>query len=226
MIYFEKVSKIYSPTSIALQDIDLIIQPKEFVSIVGQSGAGKSTLLKLLTREERPTNGKIFFESTDIGKIPKNKIHYLRKKIGAVFQDFKLLPMKNAFENVAFAMETSGMEEKQIESDTPQVLELVGLKDKIYHFPHELSGGEKQRLAIARAIINKPEVIIADEPTGNLDPLNTTDIISLLAKINELGTTIILTTHNKDIVNLMNKRVITMESGKIIRDEKHGKYEL
>lgn len=226
MIYFEKVSKIYSDNSAALEEIDLVIEPHEFVSIVGQSGAGKSTLLKLLLREDRPSSGKIFFESIDISRIPRNKIHNLRRKIGSVFQDYKLLATKTAFENVAFAMEASGADEDQIESDVPQVLELVGLKDKICHFPNELSGGEKQRLAIARAIINQPEVILADEPTGNLDPINTVDIIKLLMKINELGTTVILTTHNKDIVDHLNKRVITLESGKLIRDEKHGKYVL
>jgi len=226
MIYFEKVSKIYSPTSTALEDIELVIEPREFVSIVGQSGAGKSTLLKLLLREERPTTGKVFFESTDINKVPKHKIHHLRRKIGSIFQDYKLLSTKTAYENVAFAMEANGAEEERIESDVPQVLELVGLRDKLFHFPDELSGGEKQRLAIARAIINQPEVILADEPTGNLDPINTVDIIKLLAKINELGTTVILTTHNKEIVDALNKRVITMELGKIIRDEKHGKYVL
>lgn len=226
MIYFDKVSKIYSQNSVALEDIELVIEPHEFVSIVGQSGAGKSTLLKLLLREERPTTGKIFFESVDVCKIPKHKIHNLRRKIGSVFQDFKLLSTKTAFENVAFAMEASGAEEDRIESDVPQVLELVGLKDKEWHFPSELSGGEKQRLAIARAIINQPEVILADEPTGNLDPINTVEIIKLLEKINELGTTVILTTHNKETVNHLNKRVITMECGKIIRDEKHGKYVL
>lgn len=226
MIYFEKVSKIYSDNSAALEEINLVIEPHEFVSIVGQSGAGKSTLLKLLLREDRPSAGKIFFESIDISRIPRNKIYNLRRKIGSVFQDYKLLATKTAFENMAFAMEASGADEDQIESDVPQVLELVGLKDKICHFPNELSGGEKQRLAIARAIINQPEVILADEPTGNLDPINTVDIIKLLMKINELGTTVILTTHNKDIVDHLNKRVITLESGKLIRDEKHGKYVL
>lgn len=226
MIYFEKVSKIYTPTSTALEDIDLVIEPHEFVSIVGQSGAGKSTLLKLLLREEPPTSGKIYFESIDISSVPKHKIHHLRRKIGVVFQDFKLLPMKTAYENIAFAMEAGGAEEEQIEADVPQVLDLVGLREKACQFPNELSGGEKQRLAIARAIINQPEVVLADEPTGNLDPINTADIIKLLAKINELGTTVLLTTHNKETVDALGKRVITMEAGKIIRDEKHGKYVL
>jgi len=226
MIYFDKVSKIYSPTSIALEDVSLTIEPHEFVSIVGQSGAGKTTLLKLLLREEKPSSGRIFFESLDVQNIPKHKIHLLRKKIGTVFQDFRLLAGKTAYENVAFAMEAAGKTEERIESDVPQVLELVGIKDKVCHFPHELSGGERQRLAIARAIINQPEVIIADEPTGNLDPLNTTGIIQLLLKINELGTTVILATHNKEIVDSLDKRVITFENGKLIRDEKHGRYML
>ncbi len=226
MIYFDRVSKIYSEESRALEEVSFVVEPHEFVSIVGQSGAGKSTLLKLLLREEVPSSGKIFFESIDVCHIPKHKIHYLRRKIGVVFQDFRLLLTKTAFENVAFAMEAAGVDEDRIESDVPQVLDLVGIHNKACHFPHELSGGEKQRLAIARAIINQPEVIVADEPTGNLDPLNTVDIIRLLLKINELGTTVILTTHNKDIVNSLDKRVITLENGKLVRDEKHGKYML
>ena len=226
MIYFDKVSKVYSPTSVALDDVSFVVEPHEFISIVGQSGAGKTTLLKLLLREEKPSSGEIFFESLDVCRIPKHKIHLLRRKVGAVFQDFRLLPVKTAYENIAFAMEASGKDEARIESDVPQVLELVGIKNKACHFPHELSGGEKQRLAIARAIINQPEVIVADEPTGNLDPLNTIDVIKILLKINELGTTVILTTHNKKIVDSLNKRVITIENGKLVRDEKHGRYVL
>lgn len=226
MIYFDRVSKIYSTSSIALDDVSFAVKPREFVSVVGQSGAGKSTLLKLLLAEESPTSGKIFFESIDVCHIPKHKIHHLRKKIGAIFQDFRLLATKTAYENAAFAMEAAGYGPERIEADVPQVLDLVGIKSKSWHFPHELSGGEKQRLAIARAIVNQPEVILADEPTGNLDPLNTIEIIKLLAKINELGTTVILTTHNREIVNLLNRRVITLENGKLIRDEKHGKYVL
>jgi cell division transport system ATP-binding protein len=226
MIYFDKVSKIYSSTSIALEDVSFTVEPQEFVSIVGHSGAGKTTLLKLLLAEEKPTSGKIFYESVDVHSISKKDIHKLRRKIGVVFQDFRLLPTKTAYENIAFAMEASGRTEKEIEADVPQVLEIVGIMDKACHFPNELSGGERQRVAIARAIVNQPEVIIADEPTGNLDPINTLEIIELLAKINELGTTVILTTHNKEIVNSLNKRVITMEKGKIARDDRHGRYML
>lgn len=224
MIYFDKVSKVYSPTSTALDDVSFVVEPHEFVSIVGQSGAGKTTLLKLLLREENPTSGKIFFESLDIQNIPKHKLYFLRRKIGTVFQDFRLLATKTAYENIAFAMEAAGKTQERIESDVPQVLELVGIKSRACHFPHELSGGEKQRLAIARAIINQPEVIIADEPTGNLDPLNTVEIIQLLLKINNLGTTVILATHNKEIVDSLDKRVITFENGRLIRDEKRGRY--
>ncbi|OHA14411.1 MAG: cell division ATP-binding protein FtsE [Candidatus Tagabacteria bacterium RIFCSPLOWO2_01_FULL_39_11] len=227
MIYFDKVSKIYSPTSVALENVSFTVEPQEFVSIVGHSGAGKTTLLKMLLAEEKPTSGKIFYESIDVHNISKSNIYKLRRKIGVIFQDFRLLPTKTAYENVAFAMEASGRTEKEIEADVPQILEIVGILNKACHFPGELSGGERQRVAIARAIINEPEVIIADEPTGNLDPINTMEIIELLAKINEInGTTVILTTHNKEIVNSLNRRVITMENGKIARDDKHGRYVL
>lgn len=226
MIYFDKVSKIYSPTSVALDNVSFTVKPQEFISVVGHSGAGKTTLLKLLLAEEMPTSGKIFYESVNIHKVPKGSIHKLRRKIGAIFQDYRLLPTKTAYENVAFAMEAAGRTEKEIEADVPQALEIVGILNKANHFPGELSGGEKQRLAIARAVVNQPEVIIADEPTGNLDPINTFEIIELLAKINELGTTVILTTHNKEIVNSLDKRVITMEKGKIVRDDEHGRYVL
>ncbi|MBI5742647.1 MAG: ATP-binding cassette domain-containing protein, partial [Candidatus Niyogibacteria bacterium] len=207
MIYFDKVSKIYSPTSIALEDVNLTIEPNEFVSIVGHSGAGKSTLMKLLLGEERPTSGNVFLESIDIHKVPTEDLPVVRRKLGAIFQDFRLLPTKTAYENIAFAMESAGMEDTEIESDVAQVLDLVGLADKAWHFPHELSGGEKQRVAIARAIVMRPDVIIADEPTGNLDPMNTADIIRLLEKINELGSTVILTTHNKEVINGLKRRV-------------------
>jgi cell division transport system ATP-binding protein len=224
MIYFDKISKIYSPNSVVLQDIDFAVEPQEFVSIVGQSGAGKTTLLKLLIAEEKPTEGKVFFESTDIHSLPKKELSLLRRKIGAVFQDFRLLPHKTVYENVAFAMEAAGKTDEEIKTDIPQVLELVNLPNKACSFPHELSGGERQRVAIARAIINKPEVVIADEPTGNLDPLNSWEIVQILKKINELGTTIIMSTHNKGIIDSLGKRVVTLENGKIIRDDKHGRY--
>jgi cell division transport system ATP-binding protein len=226
MIYFDKVSKVYSDESVALKDITLTIEPKEFVSIVGHSGAGKTTLIKLILAEERPTKGHVFFESIDIHKIKGKEITHLRRKIGTVFQDFRLLPNKTVYENIAFAMEAAGRAEEEIEADVPHVLELVDMAKKIYSFPHELSGGEKQRVAIARAIVNQPDLIIADEPTGNLDPGNTYEIIQILKKINDLGTTVVLTTHNKGVVDILGKRVISMQDGKIVRDDKKGSYVL
>jgi len=224
MIYFDKVSKIYPDDSVALEEISFTIEPKEFVSIVGHSGAGKTTLIKMFLAEEKPTAGKVFFESTDIHTLRKSEINDFRRKIGVVFQDFRLLPDKNVYENIAFAMEAAGRTDQEIEADVPHVLELVDLGKKIWNFPGELSGGEKQRVAIARAIINQPDVIVADEPTGNLDPINTYDIIQILKKINDLGTTVILTTHNKGVIDALGKRVLTMENGKIIRDDNKGKY--
>lgn len=224
MIYFDKVSKIYSDNSIALEDISFTIEPNEFVSIVGHSGAGKTTLIKMLLAEEKPSEGKVFYESIDVHDLKKDEINDYRRKIGAVFQDFRLLPHKNVYENIAFAMEAAGRTDEEIEADVPHVLDLVDLGKKIWNFPSELSGGEKQRVAIARAIVNQPDVIIADEPTGNLDPLNTYDIVQILKKIHDLGTTVILTTHNKGVIDSLGKRVITMENGKIIRDDKSGKY--
>ena len=224
MIYFDNVSKIYNADSIALEGVTFAIEPKEFVSIVGQSGAGKSTLIKLLLAEEKPSSGKVYFESLDVHNLSRSEISYVRRKIGTVFQDFKLLPNKTAYENVAFALEASGREDAEIASDVPHVLDLVGLSDRTDYFPHELSGGQKQRVAIARALVNRPEVLVADEPTGNLDPVNTWDIIRLFGKINELGTTVILATHDKDIIDTIGKRVITFEDGRLIRDEKRGRY--
>ncbi len=226
MIYFDKVSKIYPDESVALDTISFGVKPKEFVTIVGHSGAGKSTLIKMLIAEEWPSDGAVFFESANIHRLKKSEMNKLRRRIGTVFQDFRLIPNKTAYENIAFAMEASGRTDSEIASDVPHVLELVGLGNKIWSFPHELSGGEKQRVAIARAIVNQPDIIIADEPTGNLDPINTYEIIKILQKINELGTTVLLTTHNKGVVDTVNGRVITMEKGKIIRDDKDGKYVL
>ena len=226
MIYFDKVSKIYSPTSIALEDVSFTIKPNEFVSLVGQSGAGKTTLLKLLLAEERPTSGQIFFESSDIHALLKHELPLVRRRMGVVFQDYRLLPMKTAFENVAFALEAAGRPDADISSDVIQVLELVGLADKIWNFPHELSGGEKQRVAIARAIVTRPYVVIADEPTGNLDPLNTREIIRLLEKVNDLGTTVLLATHDKEIIDSLERRVVTLDKGRVIRDELRGRYVL
>ncbi|MBU2109773.1 cell division ATP-binding protein FtsE [Patescibacteria group bacterium] len=226
MIYFDKVSKIYnsSPLSVALEDINFAIEHEEFVSVVGQSGAGKTTLLRMLIAEEKPTSGKVFFESIDIHSIPQSKLPFLRRKIGVVFQDFRLLPNKTAYENVAFAMEAAGRMDKEIDENVPQALELVNLIDKACNFPHELSGGERQRVAIARALVNQPDVLLADEPTGNLDPLSTWEIVQILRKINDLGTTILMATHNKMIIDSLGKRVITLEKGRIIRDDKEGRY--
>ncbi|TAK56997.1 cell division ATP-binding protein FtsE [Patescibacteria group bacterium] len=224
MIYYDKVSKVYADNSHALVDISLTIEPKEFVSIVGHSGAGKTTLLKMLLAEEKPTKGSVFFESTNIHKLKKAKMNNMRRRIGTIFQDYRLLPNKTAYENIAFAMEAAGRTDAEIRADVPHVLELVDLGNKLWNFPHELSGGEKQRVAIARAIVNQPDLIIADEPTGNLDPVNTQEVVRILKKINDLGTTVILTTHNKGVIDSIGGRVITMENGKIIRDDKHGKY--
>ncbi len=227
MIIFQNVSKLYKNNSheiAALEDVSFTINPKEFISLVGRSGAGKSTIVKMLIGEEKPTKGRVIFASYDINKLKHKELPHLRRKIGVIFQDFRLLPNKTAYENVAFALEAAGRLQSDIEEFVPQALEMVGLKEKMFNFPKELSGGEKQRVAIARAMINHPDAIIADEPTGNLDPINTWEIIKLLLKINELGTTIILATHNKDIVNYLDRRVISLENGKIIRDEEKGKY--
>lgn len=225
MIAFEEVSKIYNENSFALKDINFMIEKGEFVSIVGQSGAGKSTLLKLIFAEEKPTQGSVLIKGRDISKIKNVNLPILRRHIGVVFQDFKLLGRKTVFENVAFAMEVSGKSDTEIKEDVPQVLEIVGLANKIDSYVNELSGGEKQRVSIARALVHRPDIIIADEPTGNLDIVNTWDIIQLLMKINQYGTTVVLATHNREIVNLVNKRVITIDKGKISRDQPDkGKY--
>jgi cell division transport system ATP-binding protein len=226
MIYFDKVSKIYPDKSIALDQVSFSVEPNEFITVVGHSGAGKTTLMKMVIAEDRPSHGAVFFESANIHKLGKSQINKLRRRIGTIFQDYRLIANKTSYENIAFAMEAAGRTDEEIKSDVPHVLELVDLGNKIWNFPHELSGGEKQRVAIARAIVTQPDIIIADEPTGNLDPINTSEIIKILQKIHKLGTTVILTTHDKDIVKEVGGRVITMEKGKIIRDDKHGKYVL
>lgn len=226
MIYFDKVSKKYSDDSLALSNVTFSINPKEFVSIVGHSGAGKTTLLKMILGEERPTEGSVFFESVNIHDLKKNDITNYRRRVGTIFQDFRLLPSLTVFENIAFAMEAAGRTEEEIAGDVPHVLGLVDLAKKMSSFPHELSGGEKQRVAIARAIVNQPDIIIADEPTGNLDPVSTYDIVQILKKINDLGTTVVLTTHNKGIIDSLGKRVITMENGKVVRDDKDGRFSM
>jgi cell division transport system ATP-binding protein len=223
MIIFQNVSKIYDGCT-ALDRVNFTIKPKEFVSMAGPSGAGKSTVLKLLIGEERPTKGKVLLDKQNVHLIKENDMPILRRKIGMVFQDFRLLPDRTAYENVAFAMQVIGAPDKEIDQDVPQLLELVGLSDKLSQFPHQLSGGEKQRVAIARALIHRPSVILADEPTGNLDLLNTWDIVRLLLKINELGTTIILATHDREVINNISRRVITLDKGRIIRDEENGRY--
>ena len=219
MIYFDKVSKIYNDSTAALSDITFGIEPKEFVSVVGHSGAGKSTLLKMILAEEHPTEGEVFLESVNIHQLSKREMNKMRRRIGTVFQDYRLLPDMTAYENISFAMEAAGKTDEEIAADVPHVLGLVGLGDKMLNFPHQLSGGEKQRVAIARAIVNQPDIIIADEPTGNLDPINAHDVIQILKKINDLGTTVILTTHSKAVIDSLKKRVITLENGKIIHDD-------
>lgn len=227
MIYFDKVTKVYFEGSLpAVEDITLGIDPGEFVSIVGHSGAGKTTLLKMLFAEVEPTVGTVYFGSRAIPQLSGKELLRLRRNIGTVFQDFRLLSTKNVYENIAFALEVAGKSDEDIQADVPHVLDLVGLADKIWSFPHELSGGEQQRVAIARAIVNQPDVLIADEPTGNLDPINAHDVVQILKKINDLGTTVLLTTHNKSIVDAIGRRVVTMDQGKIVRDDKQGKYVL
>lgn len=224
MIIFDEVSKKYNGGYPALEKVSFLVSPNEFVSIVGPSGAGKTTLIKMLLAEDSPTEGRVLLHDTDIHTLSGDDINFVRRKIGVVFQDFRLLPQKNVFENIAFAMEAAGRPDEEIEADVPHVLELVDLGDKIWSFPHELSGGEKQRVAIARAIVNQPDIIIADEPTGNLDPVNTYDIVQIFKKINDLGTTVILTTHNKGVIDSIGRRVITMQDGKVVRDDATGKY--
>ena len=223
-IVFDNVSKKYNNDYVALDKVSFTVTPKEFVSIVGPSGAGKTTLLKMLLAEEKPTEGKIMLHDIDIHTLSGKDMNFVRRTIGAVFQDFRLLSNKNVYENIAFAMEAAGRPDEEIESDVPHVLELVDLGSKIWNFPSELSGGEKQRVAIARAIVNQPDIIIADEPTGNLDPVNTYDIVQIFKKINDLGTTVVLTTHNKGVIDSIGRRVITMQDGKIVRDDESGKY--
>ncbi|HCX27649.1 MAG TPA: cell division ATP-binding protein FtsE [Candidatus Portnoybacteria bacterium] len=223
MIVFQNVSKIYDGCT-ALDKVNFTIRPKEFVSLAGPSGAGKSTIFKLLIGEEQPSRGKVFLDKQNIHLIRENELHHLRRKMGMVFQDFRLLSDRTVYENVAFAMEVAGSSNKEIVQDVPQILELVGLPDKLSAFPSQLSGGEKQRVAIARALIHRPSVILADEPTGNLDLLNTWDIVRLLLKINELGTTIVLATHDREVINNLSKRVVTLDKGRIIRDEENGRY--
>lgn len=229
MLVISNVSKIYKakvaekPTT-ALDNVSFKIGKPEFVSIVGRSGAGKTTLLRMILGEEKPTQGRIFFENQDVHKIKKSKIPFLRRRIGIVFQDYKLFSSKTTYENVAYVMEVIGAQDDIIKKDVMNVLEIVGLKDRADNFPLELSGGERQRVSIARALVHRPDIILADEPTGNLDPYNTFEIIRLLVKIYEMGTTVVLSTHDKEVINILKRRVITLEDGKVIRDEERGRF--
>ncbi|OGE73855.1 MAG: cell division ATP-binding protein FtsE [Candidatus Doudnabacteria bacterium RIFCSPLOWO2_02_FULL_42_9] len=225
MIKFDSVTKAYNKV-LALNNVNLEIHKGEFLSVVGQSGAGKSTMMSLIIGEERPDEGQILIDDIDIAAIRAKDIPYLRRKIGVVFQDIKLLPMRTAFENIAFALEVSGEKPSMIQKEVPKILEMVGLEEKSKAFPHEMSGGERQRVAIARALAHKPVLLLADEPTGNLDSINAWEIIQLLLKINKAGTTVILATHAKDIVNSVKKRVITLENGEVVYDQEKGKYVL
>jgi cell division transport system ATP-binding protein len=224
MILLDRVSKTYNRRGPALDRISLHVEPKEFVLIVGHSGAGKSTLFKLLTREEKPTSGKIIIGGIDYDRLNDKDIPLLRRKIGVVFQDFKLLLNKTVGENVAFALEIAGIPGNEIKHTVPKVLDVVGLKGKERNYPLELSGGERQRVAIARAIVRQPKILIADEPTGNLDPKHAWDVIAVLEKINKFGTTVLLTTHNQEIVNKLRRRVVTISDGKIVSDRAAGQY--
>jgi len=224
MVIFNGITKTYPTSDGGVRDINLHIKAGEFVSIIGHSGAGKTTLLKLLLGEEKPSEGELLFDGQNVHRLKRGRLNILRRQMGSIFQDFRLLANKTAYENIAFVMEAADRSNEDILEDVPYVLDLVGLSGKEYSFPHELSGGEQQRVAIARAIVNRPDLIIADEPTGNLDPVNTYDVIQILKKINDLGATVILTTHNKGVVDEIGKRVVLMEGGRIVSDEKHGSY--
>jgi cell division transport system ATP-binding protein len=224
VIKFNNVTKIYPPDLTVLEDISFEIKEGEFVSIVGKSGAGKTTLVNLILGLEVPTSGEVHFNNLNLINANPSKIQEIRRRIGSIYQDYKLLPKKTVYENVAYIMQVEGKEDKEIETEVHKVLESIGLKEKIESFPDELSGGEKQRLAIARALVNNPDVIIADEPTGNLDPYNAYEVVSILQKINQAGKTVVLATHDREIINKLGKRVITLEAGKILRDEEEGRF--
>jgi cell division transport system ATP-binding protein len=227
MILLDRVTKTYNKSmGSALDRVSLHVEPKEFIIVVGQSGAGKTTLLRLLTREEKPTSGKIIVGGVDYDKLKDKDVPLLRRKIGVVFQDFKLLPNRTVYENIAFALEIVGMGKREIQHTIPKVLDIVNLKGKEKYMPLELSGGERQRVAIARAIVRQPKILIADEPTGNLDPKHAWDVIKVLEKINRFGTTVLLTTHNQDIVNRLKRRVVTLQHGRISSDRANAEYKL
>ena len=224
MIKFKNVTKVYSSSTVVLENVSFEVEKGEFVSIVGKSGAGKTTLIKLLLGFETPTSGEIYFQSTNINETSAQELQKMRRKIGSIFQDYKLFNGKTVYENVAYILAVEGNENEKIAREVPKILDIIGLSEKMNNFPNELSGGEQQRLAIARALVSHPDVIVADEPTGNLDPYNTYEVISLLEKINKAGKTVILSTHDREIINKLGKRVITIENGKVIRDEKRGRF--
>ncbi|TXH30837.1 MAG: cell division ATP-binding protein FtsE [Actinobacteria bacterium] len=225
MITFERVTKRYDKRNRpALQDISLDIQPGEFVFLVGASGSGKSTFLRLILREEKATSGRVIVSGRDVGRLSRWKVPQLRRGMGAVFQDFRLLQSKTVYQNVAFTLQVLGRKNSQIERAVPEVLDLVGLADKMQRYPHQLSGGEQQRVAIARAFVNRPPLLLADEPTGNLDPATSVGIMKLLDRINRVGTTVLMATHDAAIVDQMRKRVVELDAGQMIRDEARGVY--
>ncbi len=225
MIKMKNISKRYSNDVMALRDINIAVAKGEFVFLVGQSGAGKSTFMKLLLKEEEPTEGVLILDDQDITRLHRRRIPKVRRKMGVVFQDFRLLPNKTVYENVAYAMEILGERSKNIRRQVPTILSMVGLTEKAKHYPHQLSGGEQQRVSIARAMINNPPLLIADEPTGNLDPETSWEIMKLLRQINRRGTTILMATHDKEIVNAMKRRVITLDKGRVVRDDSKGGYD-
>ena len=224
MIRLEDVSKRYPNGTVALQDVDLNIDQGDFAFLVGSSGAGKSTIIRLLIREELPTSGRVIVDEKDVATLRRSQIPNLRRLIGVVFQDFKLLPTKTVAENIGFALLVTGHEGDVVREETERALALVGLTPRRSHFPRELSGGEQQRVAIARALVNRPRVLIADEPTGNLDPVTSWEIIKLLTRVQELGTTLVMATHNAEIVNALRRRVIHLDHGAVVRDEREGLY--
>lgn len=232
MLIFNNLTKVYDARQsgvksvVALDSISFAVQPGEFLSVVGRSGAGKTTLFKMMLVEEKPTTGSILYRDQNIYKLKQGRLNCLRRSIGAVFQDYKLLPNMSVRDNIAYVMKVIGASDAEIEHDVPRILEIVELQERAKNFPSELSGGERQRVAIARALIHRPEVVLADEPTGNLDPYHTLDILKLLIKINEMGTTVILATHNRDIVNKLHRRVVTLDKGKLVRDDEVGRFAL